>query len=206
MYYGEKFNSISHLVGVFLAVAGVSVMMTLAALTKDPWKITSCAIFGATTIFLYGFSTLYHSISGPSKKFFQHLDYIAIYLMIAGTYTPFTLVTLRGEIGWWIFGIVWGLAIIGITQEIFRKPSPKRKLSLFLYLVMGWLIASVSDTLFNILSTGGIWFLVLGGVAYTLGVLFFINDEKWKHAHGIWHLFVLAGSTLHYFCVLLFVV
>lgn len=206
MYYGEKFNSISHLVGVFLAVAGVSVMMTLAALTKDPWKITSCAIFGATTIFLYGFSTLYHSIQGPSKKFFQNLDYIAIYLMIAGTYTPFTLVTLRGEIGWWVFGIVWTLAVFGILQEIFRKPSPKRRLSLVLYLVMGWMIASVSDTLFNILSPMGIWFLVLGGAAYTIGVLFFINDEKWKHAHGIWHLFVLAGSTLHYFCVLLFVV
>ena len=206
MYYGEKFNSITHLVGVFLAVAGVSVLMTLAALTRDPWKITSCAIFGVTTIFLYGFSTLYHSIKGPSKKFFQHLDYIAIYLMIAGTYTPFTLVTLRGSIGWWIFGIVWTLAIFGIVQEIFRKPSPKRKLSLFLYLVMGWLIASVSDTLFSILSTAGLTLLVLGGAAYTLGVLFFINDEKWKHAHGIWHLFVLAGSTLHYFCVLLYVV
>jgi hemolysin III len=206
MYHGEKFNSITHLVGVFFAVAGVSVMMTLAVLTKDPWKIFSCAVFGGGTIFLFGFSTLYHSLKGPSKNLFRHLDYIAIYLMIAGTYTPFTLVTLRGETGWWIFGVVWVLAAIGITQEIFRKPSPKRKLSLTIYLVMGWLIASIAKTLFSALSVKALALLIAGGLLYTVGVIFFLNDEKWKHAHGIWHLFVLVGSACHFFCVLLFIV
>jgi hemolysin III len=206
MYLGERFNSITHLVGVFLAVSGVSVMMTLASLTRDPWKISSCAVFGACLIFLYGFSTLYHSIQGVSKKLFQKLDHIAIYLMIAGTYTPFTLVTLREQMGWWIFLAVWALALFGIAQEIWRKHSPKRKLSLFLYLLMGWLIVIVSHTLINLLSTTALIFLILGGLLYTGGVIFFINDEKWKHAHGIWHLFVMGGSACHYFCVLLFVV
>ncbi|MFN8847709.1 MAG: PAQR family membrane homeostasis protein TrhA [Bdellovibrionales bacterium] len=206
MYLGERFNSITHLVGVFLAVSGVSVMMTLAALTRDPWKISSCAVFGACLIFLYGFSTLYHSVQGNSKKLFQKLDHIAIYLMIAGTYTPFTLVTLRESMGWWIFLAVWSLALFGIAQEIWRKPSPKRKLSLFLYLLMGWLIVSVSHTLYNLLDLTALIFLIAGGILYTGGVIFFVNDEKWKHAHGIWHLFVLGGSNLHFFCVLLFVI
>ena len=206
VYPGERFNSISHLVGVFLAVAGVSVMMTLAALTQDPWKIISCAVFGAMMIFLYGFSTMYHSLQGPSKKFFLKLDYIAIYLMIAGTYTPFSLVTLRPTYGWQIFAVIWGLAIFGIVQEVLRKPSPKKKLSLVLYLLMGWLIVAVSKTLFSQLSSTAVFLLVAGGISYTSGVLFFVNDDKWKHAHGIWHIFVLAGSTCHYFCVLLYVI
>ena len=206
MYKGERFNSISHLVGVFLAVAGVSVMMTLAALTKDPWKITSCAVFGVMTIFLYGFSTIYHSMQGVSKAFFQKLDYIAIYLMIAGTYTPFSLVTLRSTFGWPMFVGIWSLATFGVLQESLRVPSPRRKLSLVLYLLMGWLIVFAGNTLWMSLSTPAMVLLVLGGLFYTFGVIFFVNDEKWKHAHGIWHLFVLAGSTCHYFCVLLFVV
>ena len=200
------FNSISHLVGVFLAVAGVSVMMTLAVLTQDPWKIASCAVFGAMTIFLYGFSTIYHSIKGVSKAFFQKLDYIAIYLMIAGTYTPFSLVTLRNSFGWPMFAAIWTLAIFGVLQELLRTPSPRRKLSLFLYLAMGWMIVLAGKTLWMSLSTAAMILLVAGGLFYTSGVLFFINDDKWKHAHGIWHLFVLAGSTCHYFCVLLFIV
>lgn len=181
-------------------------MMTLAVLTKDPWKITSCAVFGAMTIFLYGFSTMYHSLQGTGKNFFKKLDYIAIYLMIAGTYTPFSLVTLRPTYGWQMFAAIWGLALFGIAQEVFRKPSPKRKLSLVLYLLMGWLIMFVSKTLFSQLSSSAVFLLAAGGISYTSGVLFFINDEKWKHAHGIWHLFVLAGTTCHYFCVLLYIV
>lgn len=204
MYVGERFNSITHLIGVFLAVAGVSVMMTLAVLTKDPWKITCCGIFGLSTIFLYGFSTLYHSLKGVSKKFFQKLDYVAIYIMIAGTYTPLTLLALRQDNGWYIFGAVWSLAVIGITQEIFRKPSPKRKLSLFIYLLMGWLILTVSKSLYSSLDFVSLLLLGLGGLFYSVGVVFFINDEKWPHAHGIWHLFVMAGTTCHYFCVMRF--
>jgi hemolysin III len=206
MYYGERFNSITHLIGMLLSVSGVSVMMTLAILTGDLWKIVSCAVFGGAMVFLYSFSTLYHSLQGNTKKFFQRLDYIAIYIMIAGTYTPFTLVTLRHDLGWWVFGIIWGLALIGITQEIYRVPSPKRKFSLFLYLLMGWLILFVAKSIFEQLSSAALMWLVLGGLFYTFGVIFFVNDEKWKHAHGIWHLFVLAGSTCHFFCVLLYIV
>lgn len=201
MYIGERFNSITHLVGVFLAVSAVSVLMTLVAQTGDPWKIISCAIFGAATIFLYGFSTLYHSLKGRSKNIFQKLDYIAIYVMIAGTYTPFTLVTLRPTEGPWVFGLIWGLAIFGITQEVLRKPSPKRKLSLTLYLIMGWLVTSVVHSLYRELTTVSLVTLVLGGMFYTVGVIFFVNDHKWKHAHGIWHLFVLAGSSSHFISV-----
>jgi hemolysin III len=201
MYIGERFNSITHLVGVFLAVSAVSVLMTLVAQTGDLWKIVSCAIFGAATIFLYAFSTLYHSLKGRSKDFFQKLDYVAIYVMIAGTYTPFTLVTLRPTEGYWVFPMIWGLAIFGIAQELLRKPSPKRKLSLTLYLVMGWLVTSVVQTLYRELSTVSLFTLVLGGIFYTAGVIFFVNDHKWKHAHGIWHLFVLAGSSSHFVSV-----
>jgi hemolysin III len=206
LYYGERFNSITHLIGMLFSVSGVSVLMTLAVLTGDTYKIVSCGVFGGGMVFLYSFSTLYHSLQGKTKKFFQRLDYIAIYFMIAGTYTPFTLVTLRDKYGWWVFGFVWGLALFGILQEIFRVPSPKRKLSLFLYLAMGWMILSVAKNIYESISAAGITWLILGGLFYTVGVLFFVNDEKWKHAHGIWHLFVLAGSTCHFFCVLLYIV
>ncbi len=203
MYVGERFNSISHLIGLLLAFAGSGVLLTLVSLTGDPWKITSSSVFAGAMIFLYGFSTLYHSLKGSKKEFFQKLDYIAIYLMIAGTYTPFTLVNLRGESGWWIFGIIWSLAIFGIAQELLRKPSPQRKLSLVIYLVMGWLIVSVAKNLFQQMTTLSTIFLILGGIFYTVGVVFFINDTKWKHAHGIWHLFVLAGTTCHFSCILI---
>ena len=206
MYYGERLNSISHLVALFLSVSGVSVLMTLAVQSKDPWKIGACLIFGLCTIFLYGFSTLYHSLQGIPKKVFQKLDYIAIYLMIAGTYTPLTLITLRQEAGSIIFLVIWALAIVGILQELFRKASPQRKLSLFLYVVMGWLILTVIKELIHTLPLGALISLALGGVFYTAGILFFLNDHRWKHAHGIWHLFVMAGSTCHYFLVLFWIV
>lgn len=202
MYPGERFNSISHLVGAFMAVAASSVLITLVSLTQDPWRIVSSAIFSGAMIFLYGFSTLYHSFSGKYKLFFQRLDYVAIYILIAATYTPFTLVSLRKDSGWLIFGTVWALAIFGIAQEYLRTPSPQRKLSLFLYLIMGWLIVSVAKEVFRQFESLSLTFLILGGVFYTAGVIFFVNDNRWKHAHGIWHLFVLAGSTCHYACVL----
>lgn len=202
MYPGERFNSISHLVGVFLAFAASGVLMTLVSLTGDPWRIVSSAVFAGALIFLYGFSTLYHSLSGQSKRIFQRLDYIAIYIMIAGTYTPFTLVSLRQESGWWVFGIVWGLAFFGIAQELLRVPSVKRKLSLLIYLTMGWMIVSIAHELPRLMTAFSLLTLILGGVFYTVGVLFFINDHRWKHAHGIWHLFVLAGSTCHFACIL----
>jgi hemolysin III len=202
MYHGERFNSITHLIALAVSIAAVSVMITLSALTKDPWKISSCVVFGLSTVFLYAFSTLYHSFQGRVKNFFRSLDYVAIYLMIAGTYTPFTLVSLRGSVGWWVFAGVWTLAAIGIGQELLRRASPKRKLSLFIYLVMGWLIIGAVGPLLQSLTRLELLFLFLGGAFYSIGILFFINDDKWKHAHGIWHLFVMAGTTCHFISVI----
>lgn len=201
MYKGERFNSISHLVGVALSLIGVSVLMTLAVQTGDVWKIVSCSIYGAMMIFLYGFSTLYHSLKGRAKIFFQKLDYVAIYLMIAGTYTPFTLVTLRQESGWTLLITIWSFALFGIAQELIRQ-STTRRLSLLIYVLMGWLVVTAIKPLWMNLNSLSLIFLLVGGFAYTAGIIFFVNDHRWKHAHGIWHLFVLGGSTFQYFSVL----
>ena len=139
MYHGERLNAWTHLVGTMLSISGASVLITLAALMGDPWKIVSVSIFGATLILLYSASTLYHSLRGRAKTILRKLDHLSIYLLIAGTYTPFCLVTLRGVWGWTLFGIVWGLALIGMAQE-FRPRSEARILSLVIYAVMGWVI------------------------------------------------------------------
>jgi hemolysin III len=206
MYHGERFNSISHLVGAGLAVVGTVVLIVLAALDGDPWKIVSFSIFGSTLSFLYIISTLYHSVRGPSKRIFQKLDHIAIYLLIAGSYTPFTLITLHGTLGWILFGIVWGVAILGVVQEIWlADANGARILSVVLYLIMGWLAVIAFVPLLNALKPEGVVWLIAGGVFYTAGIIFYALDERLRHAHGIWHLFVLGGSVTHYFTVLLFV-
>lgn len=206
MYEGERFNSISHLVAVAISLIGVSVLMTLAVLTYDPYKIISCLIYGVSMIFLFFFSTMYHSLKdGKAKSFFQKMDYIAIYFMIAGTYAPFTLVSLREKNGWLLFSAIWVLALFGIGQDLFRN-SKTRRLSLLIYLLMGWLVLLDVHNLWKALSSSALIFLVVGGIFYTAGVIFFVNDTKWKHAHGIWHLFVIAGSTMQYFSVLFSVI
>ncbi|MFZ6848502.1 PAQR family membrane homeostasis protein TrhA [Undibacterium sp. RuRC25W] len=203
MYYGEKFNSISHLAGAALAIGGAAVLITVGARLGDPWKIVSFSIYGAMLFLLYAISALYHSLRGKAKNVFQKLDHCAIYLLIAGSYTPFTLVTLREHSGWVIFGLEWGLAVIGIVQEIlFAKGA--RWMSLAIYVIMGWLAVAVIVPLMAILQNGFIW-LALGGVFYTVGIIFYATDEKLKHGHGIWHLFVLAGSMCQYFAVLFYV-
>lgn len=206
MYHGERFNSITHLVGAAVSLVGSSVLVTLAVLTRDPFKITSCLIYGLSMVFLFTFSTLYHSIpEGRAKSVLQKFDYMAIYLMIAGTYAPFTLVTLREKSGWILFFAVWGLAVVGALQDLLRN-SKTRRLSLVIYLFMGWLIIVDIRNLWEALSQASLFFLVAGGIFYTVGVIFFVNDTRWKHAHGIWHLFVLAGSIFQYFSVILNVV
>ncbi|MDX1334405.1 MAG: hemolysin III family protein [Gammaproteobacteria bacterium] len=206
MYHGERFNSISHLVGAGLAVVGTIVLVIVAALEGDPWKIFSFAVFGSTLCFLYIISTLYHSIKGPAKQLFQKLDHVAIYLLIAGSYTPFTLITLQGSLGWIIFGIIWGVALLGIAQEVWlAKADGARVLSIVLYLIMGWLAVIALVPLLNALKPEGLAWLIAGGVFYTAGIIFYVLDERMRHAHGIWHLFVLGGSVTHYFTVLLFV-
>ena len=204
MYHGERFNSISHLVGATLALAGVVVLVTLASWKGDPWKIVSFSIYGASLFLLYTLSTLYHSLRGRAKDIFRKLDHIAIYLLIAGTYTPLTLVTLRGAWGWSLFGIIWGLAITGIVVDSLHKQG-SRTIQMVIYLLMGWLIVVAMYPLIQALPRGGLLLLVLGGVFYTSGMIFYAIDDRMKHAHGIWHLFVLAGSISHFLAMLLYV-
>lgn len=204
MYYGEKFNSISHLVGAVLAAVGAALLIVLAARLGDPWKIVSFSIYGVMLLLLYVTSTLYHSVRGRAKDVWRKFDYCAIYLLIAGSYTPFTLVTLRGPLGWSLFGTVWGLALLGIAQEIWLARGG-RILSLLIYIMMGWLALIAIMPLIAALTWPGFAWLAAGGLLYTVGIFFYATDEKLRHGHGVWHLFVLGGSACHYLTVLLYV-
>lgn len=204
MYHGERFNAYTHLVGTLLALAGTVVLIVLGAMKQDVWKIVSFAIYGASLVILYSASTLYHSTRGRLKAFFRKVDHTAIYLLIAGSYTPFTLVTLRGPWGWWLFGVVWGLALLGILQE-FWLGKRTRALSLIIYMLMGWIALVAVVPLVETLSLAGFAWLAAGGLAYTTGVVFYAYDKRFTHWHGIWHLFVIAGSAFHY-CAILFYV
>ncbi len=204
MYYGEKFNSITHLVGASLALVGTTVLIFIAARLGDPWKIVSFSVYGGMLVVLYVFSTLYHSVRGRAKSILQKFDHFSIYLLIAGSYTPFALVSLRGPWGWSLFGVVWGLALFGIVQEIwFAKGA--RVLSLVIYVLMGWLAVIAASPLWAALTPAGFAWLVAGGAFYTVGIIFYATDHKLRHGHGVWHLFVLAGSICHFLTVLFYV-
>ncbi|KNH09078.1 putative membrane protein hemolysin III [Candidatus Burkholderia brachyanthoides] len=201
MHVGERFNSISHLIGAVLAVAGLASLVTMGALDRDPYKIVSFAVYGAMLFLLYLISTLYHLARTPRvKATLQKCDHSAIYLLIAGSYTPFTLVTLRGPWGWSLFGVIWGLAILGIVQEL-TLGHRTRIVSMVLYVLMGWLALVAVRPLVVTLPPAGTAWLVAGGVIYSAGIYFFINDERIRHGHGIWHLFVLAGSLCQFVSV-----
>ena len=203
MYKGERFNSITHLVGALLALGGVSVLVTFAALEGDAHRIVGYSVYGTTLFLLYLFSTLYHSLPGRAKKVFRVLDHQAIYLLIAGTYTPFTLVALGGALGWWMFGAIWGLAAFGMVWDALpRRPRGARVLSLVLYVVMGWMCLLALDSIMAALTPTGFVLLVAGGIFYTSGIVFYVLDHRHPWFHGIWHLFVLAGSICHYFSIL----
>lgn len=204
MYYGEKFNAVTHLVGAVLALAGSVVLIVLAAMDGDPWKVVSVSIYGATLTLLYSFSTLYHSIRGRGKNFLRKLDHHSIYLLIAGTYTPFCLVSLRGPWGWSLFGVVWGLAVLGSLQEL-RSNNDARILSVVIYVLMGWVVMVALVPLLHALGRAGFAWVAAGGLFYTVGIVFYALDTRLKHSHGIWHLFVMGGSTAHYVAVLLYV-
>lgn len=175
-------------------------LISRASVTGDPWKIVSASIFGASLILLYSTSTLYHSLRGRAKIILRKLDHLTIYLLIAGTYTPFCLVTLRGPWGWSLLGVVWGLAIVGMLQEI-KPRSEARILSLIIYAVMGWVVLVAIKPLLEQLETAGFVWLASGGLLYTLGIVFYAYDERFKHWHGIWHLFVIGGSLTQYIAV-----
>ena len=204
MYYGEKFNAWTHLVGAVLASIGAVWLLVIASLAGDVWKIVSVAVYGVALVLLYSASTVYHSVRGRAKAIMQKVDHFSIYLLIAGSYTPFCLVTLRGPWGWTLFGIVWGLAVIGMLQEI-KPRSEARVMSIVIYAVMGWIVLVAVKPLMAALGTAGFTWLALGGVFYTVGIIFFALDHRLRHAHGIWHLFVIAGSLLHFVAITAYV-
>ena len=198
--YEELLNSITHGLGLALSVAGFLVLLALSVTRGDAWHVAGCTVFGVTLIFLYGASTLYHSFKALHlKRFLRTLDHSAIYLLIAGTYTPFTLVNLRGALGWSLFAAVWILAVLGIVFKIFFVDR-FMALSTVIYLVMGWLGVVAIKPMLTVLPTGGFIWLAAGGLAYTVGVVFFAC-RKVPYNHAIWHLFVLAGSICHFFAV-----
>ena len=204
MYPGERFNGYTHLAGAVLALTGATVLVVLGALKADPWRIVSFSIYGTTLILLYLASTLYHSLRGRAKAVFRTLDHCSIYLLIAGTYTPFALVTLNGAWGWSLLGAVWTLAAAGIVQECVLARGA-RLASLAIYVLMGWLAIVAVHPLFQALAWKGMAWLVGGGLLYTAGIAFYLFDERIRHFHGIWHLFVVAGSVAHYIAIVAFV-
>jgi len=204
MYYGERLNSYTHLAGSVFAAAGSAILVILAARSGDAWKIVGCSIYGATLVLLFGASTLYHSARGRAKSILRKLDHCSIYLLIAGTYTPFALVTLRGPWGWTLFGLAWGLAAIGIAQEfVFGRGA--RRLSIAIYVVMGWMAVAALRPLAAGLGAPGLAWLLAGGLLYTGGIVFYLLDERVRHFHGVWHLFVLAGSAAHFIAIAFYV-
>ncbi len=207
MYHGEKLNSITHLVGAVLALVGFGVLLTISIQEHNPLLIISFTVFGITLILLYTMSTLYHSFHPPKlKKIFQKLDHVSIYLLIAGTYTPYMLVSLREHNGLIMLLFVWTLALIGLLLDIF---IPKRIewLQVLIYLVMGWICTLNFSELQAAIPTAGVVWLTMGGIAYTVGVVFYVLDnlKKLRHAHGIWHLFVLSGSICHFISIVAYV-
>jgi hemolysin III len=203
---GEEIaNAITHGIGALLSIAGLAVLVSFAALYGDAWHVVSTSIFGATLVLLYAASTVYHSVwHYQTKLLLQRLDHCAIFLLIAGTYTPFALVNMRGPWGWTLFGVVWSLALLGIALQLFPRRRNER-LSLILYLGMGWMAVAAIKPFLAGVETGGLILLLIGGLLYSLGVIFYVWRQLSYH-HAIWHGFVLAGSSFHFFAVLFYVV
>lgn len=200
----EVMNAVTHGIGTLLAVAGLVLLTVFAYLYGDIWHIVSFSIYGTTLVLLYLTSTLYHSFTNERLKYiFKILDHSAIYLLIAGTYTPFTLVPLHGVLGWTVFGLVWGLAALGIALKVFFVGRFKI-VSTICYVAMGWFIVIAIKPLLATVSTMGIVWLIVGGLFYTLGSVFYMWN-KLPYNHAIWHLFVLAGSISHFIAVFIYV-
>lgn len=199
----EVASLVTHAVGVVLSIVGLATMLMLSG--GEPLKLISAVVFGVSLILLYTSSTLYHFFTAPRwKALFQSLDHACIYLLIAGSYTPITLITLRGVTGWWLFGTVWVLAIVGVLIKTLRKGKKDHWLSTTLYLAMGWLILFAMGPLTRNLPMAGVWWLVAGGFTYSFGIVFY----AWRRLpfnHAIWHLFVLGGSACHVIAVCEFV-
>jgi len=200
----EIAHSVTSAVGVALAVAGSAILVARANNFGTARHIVSCGVYGATLIFLYAASTLYHSIHFPrAKAILRAFDHSAIFLLIAGTYTPFALVNLRGAWGWSLFGVIWGLAAFGIAFQVWLRPWPVARVGL--YVGMGWAVVAVVKPMFATVAPGGLVLLLVGGLSYTLGLGFYAWRRLPYH-HAIWHVFVLAGSISHFFAILFYVI
>ncbi|MFH1533171.1 MAG: hemolysin III family protein [Pseudomonadota bacterium] len=200
----EIANSVTHGIGAALAVAALSILVTCAGLFGDAWRVVGFSIYGASLVLLFLFSTLYHAFQNPRlKTVFRVLDHAAIFLLIAGSYTPLTLVTLRGAWGWTLFGVIWGIAVIGIVTTVAFLNAP-RWLTALIYVCMGWLAIIAIKPLIAALPTGGMVLLAAGGLSYTGGVVFYVW-ERLPFNHAVWHLFVLGGAACHYFCMMFYV-
>lgn len=199
---GEEIaNAITHGIGAALAIAALVLLIVFSAMKGTVWHVVSFSIFGATLVILYLESTLYHSLTNKKvKRLFRKFDHMSIFLLIAGTYTPFCLTILRGTMGWIMFAIVWGSTIVGIVLKAFLT-GKKDKLSTILYVVMGWLIVIAIKTMYLSMTFSGFLFLVIGGLLYTVGALFYSWD-KLRYNHGVWHMFVIGGSVCHFFSVM----
>ena len=205
----EVFNMVSHIVGGALGITATVLCVIFAAIHHNVYGVVSGALFGVTMIVLYTMSSIYHGLkpSLTAKKVFQVIDHCSIYLLIAGTYTPFSLCTLREYktwLGWTVFGIIWGLAVLGITLNAIDLKS-FRVISMILYLGMGWCIIFTGKIIFDCLGVAGFCLLLAGGVSYTIGSIFYGLGRKQKYIHSVFHLFVVLGSLLHFLCILLFV-
>jgi hemolysin III len=201
----EVWHSITHGIGLIFSIVALSVLVAFASIKGSMLSIVSVAIYGTTLIILYGSSTLYHAITHVKvKRLLQKFDHSAIYFLIAGTYTPVLLVAIGGVEGWTIFTIEWSIAIVGITLK-FLYPGRFEALSLVAYVVMGWLVVVIFETFKQSIDPVGFWLIVSGGIAYTGGIIFYVKDDI-NYFHTIWHLFVMLGSALHFFAVLLYVV
>jgi len=201
----EVANSLTHGAGLLLGIAALVLMVVFAATRGSAIHVIACTVYGATLVLLYCASTFYHALPpGRGKRVFGTLDHSAIFLLIAGTYTPFTLVTLRGGWGWSLFGAIWGLAIAGVVLEAVTR-GRARRLQLLLYLVMGWGIVFATRPLLQEMDRGGLILLLSGGVAYSMGVIFFVWRSLPFH-HAVWHVFVVGGSICHFFAVFLYVI
>jgi hemolysin III len=204
MYYGEKLNSISHLVGSIFSLVALGVLLALSIQIGDPKTIVGFGVFGLTLVLLYSMSTLYHSFQSPKvKRVFKVLDHISIYLLIAGTYTPFMLISVDNSSGTAILTLVWILAVIGTLSEVFLSGRAVKVCQLLIYLGMGWACSLDLSGLREALPETGFLWLAAGGMVYTVGVIFYIVDKlNWlSHAHGIWHFFVLVGSICHFIAI-----
>jgi len=203
---GEEIaNALTHGIGVGMGFSALTMLTIFSSEQHDPWKVVSSVLFGATIILMYLASTLYHSFPpSRTKRFFKLMDHASIYLLIAGSYTPFCLVTLRGGWGWSMFGLTWGLAILGVLFKMFFIDRFEI-LSTVIYVLIGWAAIIAIDPLFIRLPMGGFLWLLMGGLLYTIGVIFYVMDRR-PYAHSIWHVFVLAGTLSHFFAVLFYVI